>query len=239
MPNRRRRRSGSGKSLQAKKRQQQQRLAIMVGGTIAVIVIGLFLFDRFRPLDVPLTDDYDTKYAEVVQGTSPEGYPQLGDPAAPIEIREFSSFTCPSCNRFHESIVDNLIDTHVRGGQVKIIFVPVDNIGGAGADVTAKAGYCALEQGMFWEMHDIMFHWQELVAPNKRRLNQAAEDIGMDGGKFSDCMNDGDTGKSIAAGMDEFHGLGLDSTPSVYLNGEFLDQDWGDLVTRIDGMVAN
>ena len=239
MSNRRRRRSGSGKSIQTKKRQQQQRMAIMIGGTIAAIVIALFLYDRYRPVDAPLTDDYDTKYAELERGTSPEGYPQLGNANAPIEIREFSSFTCPACNSFHQGILDNLIDTHLRTGQVKVVFVPVDSIpAGTPAPVTARAGYCALDQGMFWEMHDIMFHWQELVAPNERRLNVAAEEMGMDADKFADCMNDGDTGDRIDDGMAEFDQRSLSSTPSVFLNGEYLP-DWSGLVGQIDSMVAN
>lgn len=240
MSNRRRRRSGSGqKSIQTQKRQRQQRMALMIGGTVAVIVIALFLFNRFRPVDAPLTDDYDTKYAEIEQGTSPEGYPQMGNPNAPIEIREFSSFTCPACNSFHQAILDSLVETHIRAGQVKVVFVPVDNIpAGTPADVAARAAYCASDQGMFWEMHDIMFHWQDLVGVNERRLKKAAEDIGMDGGEFGDCMNDSDTGDRVSDGMSDFRDRNLSSTPSVFLNGEYIS-DWSNLVAQVDGMITN
>lgn len=239
MSSRRRRSGGKKQGLQAQKRQRQQRMALMIGGAVAVLAIGLFLFDRFRPLDVPIPDDYDTKYVEIEQGTSPDGYPQLGNPNAPIEVREYSSFTCEACLAFHTSIVDQLVRTHVKTGQVKIVFIPVDSIpDGTPARITAEAGYCAEEQGMFWEMHDVMFHWQELVGANKRRLNAAAEEIGMDGDKFSDCMGDGDTGRQVDAGMNDFRGNGLNSTPSVYVNGERID-DWSNLVARIDGMVTN
>ncbi len=238
MSNRRRRRSGSGKSIQTQTRKRQQRMALMIGGTVAVVVIALFLFNRFRPVDAPLTDDYDTKYADIEQGVTADGYPQLGSPNAPIEIREFASFTCHACKSFHEAIVDSLLQTHLRTGQVKVVYVPVDNIpAGTPADVAARAGYCALDQDMFWEMHDIMFHWQDLVGVNERRLNKAAEDIGMDADQFGDCMNDGDTGDRVADGMRDFRDANLSSTPSVFLNGEYIE-DWSNLVSRIDGMVA-
>ncbi|MCI0713906.1 MAG: DsbA family protein [Chloroflexi bacterium] len=230
------RRQSRGASLLKKRRQQTRRRWTIIGGTIGALIIAAVLFFTFRPVDVPLPDNWDTVYEGLPQTESPEGYPQLGDPSAPIEVLEFSSFTCPACNQLHETTISNLHD-FVESGNVRIVYVPVNNIGGAGADETARAGYCAQKQDMFWEMHDVMFYWQERVNPSERRLNAAAEEIGMDADAFGECLDSGDTRDAVERGMQEFQSRGLNSTPVVYLNDDRLE-NWGSLRSEIEQILG-
>jgi protein-disulfide isomerase len=216
---------------------RQKQLLVIGAGTIVVIVVAVLLVIQFRPLDVPLTDDWDTKYAELTQGYSSDGYPQLGEATAPIEVREYSSFTCPACNQLHDTDINQILE-YVASGDVRIVYVPINNIGGSGADESARAGYCAAEQGKFWEMHDILFHWQELVGYSERRLKLAAEEIGMDADEFGSCLDSGETRDKIQAGMREFRERGLNSTPSVFLNGVRLENPFTlaeDVANRVGG----
>lgn len=230
------RRQSRGASVIKKRRQQARRRWMIIGGTIGALIIAAVLFLTFRPVDAPLPDDWDTTYEGLTQGESPDGYPQLGDPNAPIEVLEFSSFTCPACNQLHETMISSLHDL-VESGDVRIVYVPVNNIGGAGADETARAGYCAQEQDMFWEMHDVMFYWQERVNPSERRLNAAAEEMGMDVDAFEECLGSGDTRDAVERGMDEFRSRGLNSTPVVYLDGDRLE-NWTTLRTDIEQILG-
>lgn len=231
------RRSRRGKSI-VKQRQERNRRLIIIGVVIVVVVIGAFLLiSQLLPVDVPLPDGYEEKYAGLQQGTTAEGYPQLGDPNAPIEVKEYSSFTCPACNQLHDTVIDRILN-YVEDGDVRIVYVPISNIGGQGADETARAGYCALKQDFFWEMHDIMFYWQERVNPSERRLRAAAEEVGLDTDAFNDCLDSGDTRDQVQGGLSEFRSRGLNSTPRVFLNGQELD-NWSSLPSELDALVSS
>ena len=231
------RRQSRGTSVLKKRRQQTRRRWMIIGGTIGALIIAAVLFFTFRPVDVSLPDDWDTAYEGLTQSESTEGFPQLGDPNAPIEVLEFASFTCPACNQLHETTISNIHDL-VEGGEVRIVYVPVNNIGGSGADETARAGYCAQEQDMFWEMHDVMFYWQKRVNPSERRLKAAAEEMGMDADVFEECLDSGDTRSAVERGMGEFQRRGLNSTPVVYLNGDRLE-NWGSLRGEIEQILGD
>lgn len=232
-----RRRQSRGTSVIKKRRQQARRRWMIIGGTVGAVIIAVILYLLFGPVDAPIPENVDTAYAGLPQTESPEGYPQLGSPDAPVEVLEFSSFTCPACNQLHKTMISNMHDL-VESGDVRIVYVPVNNIGGSGADETARAAYCAQEQGMFWEMHDVMFYWQERVNPSERRLEKAAEEIGMDAGEFGDCIDSGETREAVERGMSEFRSRGLSSTPVVFLNGEQL-ANWGSLRSDIEQILSN
>ncbi len=79
---------------------------------------------------------------------------------------------------------------------------------------------CANDQGKFWEMHNKMFGDQaKLDIPS---LKASATSIGMDGTKFSQCL---DTGKFQAVVKeDQAAGakLGVSGTPAFFINGVML-----------------
>jgi protein-disulfide isomerase len=231
-----RRRQSRGSSVIKKRRQQARRRWMIIGGTVAALAVAIILFFLFRPVDAPIPDNVETTYEGLPQTESAEGYPQLGNSDAPIQILEFSSFTCPACNQLHETMISNMHDL-VESGDVRIVYIPVNNIGGSGADETARAAYCAQEQDMFWEMHDVMFYWQERVNPSERRLEAAAEELGMDAGEFGDCIDSGDTREQVERGMAEFRSRGLNSTPVVYLNGDRVE-NWSTLRTQVEQLLG-
>jgi protein-disulfide isomerase len=109
----------------------------------------------------------------------------------------------------------------VRNGQVKLVFVPINRVGGPGADETARAAVCAGEQGKFWEMHDVMFHWQGRVNPSKPRIDTAAEELGLDTGDFDNCYDSGETRDTLRQAWGEMTGLGFNATPTVFLDGAY------------------
>lgn len=46
----------------------------------------------------------------------------LGDPDAPVEIREYSSLTCPHCATWHNETLPTLKETYIDSGQVKLVY---------------------------------------------------------------------------------------------------------------------
>jgi protein-disulfide isomerase len=87
----------------------------------------------------------------------------------------------------------------------------------AQAAKAAEAAHCAGEQGKYWEMHDRMFaNQQTLMVPS---LKQHAAGIGLEAAKFDQCLDSGKYASSVQEDTRLGEQLGVQSTPTVYING--------------------
>jgi protein-disulfide isomerase len=85
------------------------------------------------------------------------------------------------------------------------------------APKAAEAAHCAGEQGKYWEMHDRLFANQQALAIPA--LKQHAAALSLDTSKFDQCLDSGRHAESIKADMKHGEQLGVQSTPTVYVNG--------------------
>ncbi len=83
-----------------------------------------------------------------------------GDPKAAVVIVEFSDFQCPYCQSVAPTLKKLLAKYE---GRVSLSYrdLPLRDIHPQ-AQLAAEASRCALEQGKFWEYHDLLF-----ANPNK------------------------------------------------------------------------
>ncbi len=209
-----------------RKRQQQTYLLI---GIVAVAVVAVVLIVLAGlPVEAPVSADVGAQYAGIARGLSVEGMPQLGSPDAPVTIHEYSAFTCPHCADFHDNQFQQLLDNEIRAGQVRFVFVPV--VLGQQSIPANKAAFCALDQNAFWEMHDVLFSWQQQfgsAAFSEARILQGARQLGLDEAAFSACMNDAQTQRRVEASTNLFSVLAarypdgeVTGTPTLTFNGE-------------------
>lgn len=87
----------------------------------------------------------------------------------------------------------------------------------------AEATECANEQGMFWPYHDTLFLNQ--IAENQgfwsnTFLLEMALQLGLVEQAFSDCLDSGKYRDAIAAAKEAGDARGVNSTPTVFINGE-------------------
>lgn len=85
------------------------------------------------------------------------------------------------------------------------------------AQKAAEAARCAGDQGKYWEMHDLMF--ADIAALSVPQLKQSAAKLGLDQAAFDQCL---DSGKHEAIVQADYAGaekLGVNSTPTLYING--------------------
>jgi protein-disulfide isomerase len=81
----------------------------------------------------------------------------------------------------------------------------------------AEAARCAGDQGKYWQMHDAMFANQRaLEVP---ALKQAAAALGLDRVTFDTCLDSGKHAGAVRAGMAQGERMGVNSTPTIYING--------------------
>jgi len=140
--------------------------------------------------------------------------PVRGNPAAPVTIVEFSDYQCPFCARVNPTLAKI---REAYGDRVKIVFKDYPLPNHPQAPKAAEAARCAGEQNKYWEMHDAMFANQRaLEVPS---LKQTARAIGLNGATFDGCLDSGKWQATIRAGSELGEQMGVNSTPTLYVNG--------------------
>ena len=144
--------------------------------------------------------------------------PVLGTANAPVTLVEFSDFQCPFCARVMPTL-KKVKDTY--GDKVRIVWkdFPLTSIHPQ-AFKAAEAGQCAREQGKFWELHDRMFANQQQLQPEALKEHAAA--IGLDLAKFNACFDASKYGERVQQQMSAGNQLGVQSTPSIFINGRLV-----------------
>jgi protein-disulfide isomerase len=144
--------------------------------------------------------------------------PILGKATAPVTIVEFSDFQCPFCARVRPTL--KTLSEHY-GDRVRIVWkdFPLTQIHPQ-AFVAAQAGNCAREQGKFWEYHDKLFTNQQALQPDY--LKKYAAETGMDAAKFNACLDTAKYSDRVQQTMGVGNGLGVQATPSIFINGRML-----------------
>lgn len=138
-----------------------------------------------------------------------------GPANAPVTIVEYSDFQCPFCQRVVPTL-KRVKETY--GDRVRIVWkdFPLTSIHPE-AFKAAEAGHCAREQGKFWEYHDRLFANQQALQTDA--LKKHATDAGLDATRFNTCMDTAKYADRVQAAMGVGAGLGVSSTPTVFING--------------------
>lgn len=144
-----------------------------------------------------------------------DGYPSLGPVDAPITIVEFGDFECPFCKRFHLETYQPLLDAYP--GQIRFVYrnLPLTSIHPQ-AVPAAVASLCANEKNLFWEYHDKLFNGDTL---NRDLYVQYANELNLNTDEFIACLDSGKFDDFIQQDMDFAFGLGVQSTPTFFING--------------------
>jgi len=160
------------------------------------------------------------------------GDPSLGPAGAPVTIVEFSDFQCPFCQRVVPTL-KRVRDAY--GDRVRLVWkdFPLTSIHPQ-AFKAAEAGQCAHEQGKFWDYHDRLFGNQQALQVES--LKKYAADAGLDAAKFGSCLDTAKYAERVQAQMGVGAGLGVNSTPAVFINGRLLSgaQPYETFVAVID-----
>jgi protein-disulfide isomerase len=144
--------------------------------------------------------------------------PALGNPSATVTLVEFSDFQCPFCARVMPTLKRV---QEAYGDRVRLVWkdFPLTAIHPQ-AFGAAQAGQCAQEQGKFWALHDLLFANQQALEP--ALLKAYAADAGLDAEVFSACLDTAKYADRVQAQMGVGTGLGVRSTPTVFINGRMV-----------------
>jgi len=146
------------------------------------------------------------------------GYPSRGPATAPVTIVEFADFECPFCGGFYPTL--KLVEKNYAD-KVRLVYrqFPITTIH-PNAQKAAEASLCANDQQKFWEFYDALFSDQSrLDIPS---LKQRAQTLGLNTATFNTCLDSGSKAATIQKDRDEAQRIGVNSTPTVFINGRLL-----------------
>lgn len=206
----------------AKSRKKQNGSAgiwLIIGAVLLLGLVVLLLWLNNRPTvttfaapDVP---------AEWIDGKT------LGSPDAPVVVQMWEDFLCPACQQFADTIKPQLVDDFVKSGGVRLEFhqFPLQQHA-PGALMAANATECAADQNMFWPYHDRVFQ----AATQRGQAGLVFDELvkytgetGLDQSQFRTCMNNLRFNNEVAQSLTQAQQLGLNSTPSVLVNGALVE----------------
>jgi len=147
-----------------------------------------------------------------------DGAPTRGPENAPVTLVEFSDFQCPYCGRV-QSVLQKIRETYKD--QVKLVYkdFPLPQLHPQ-APKAAEAARCAREQDKYWDYHDRLFQDAKDLTPDK--LKRYAADLQLDTAAFDACLDSGKYAAAVRQDMAQGAELGVNSTPSFFVNGRFL-----------------
>jgi protein-disulfide isomerase len=149
----------------------------------------------------------------------------LGNPKAKVEIIEYASVACPHCAHFNETVLTPFRAKWVDTGKVHFALKEMLTA----SPTVAMAGFliarCAGPTKYFKVVDDIYRsqpQWQE--GQIKGVLQRIAADNGVDEAHFNACLQDQAAIEAVNARAQRASEQdGVDSTPTVFVNGKKLD----------------
>ena len=161
----------------------------------------------------------------------------LGDPDAPVTIIEYSDFQCPACGNYAMNFVKPVLE--LFPDSVRIVFrdMPLPSIHDK-AYISSMVGKAAGNQGLFWEMYDILYMNQSVWFYYTEEefidwAKEQAQTLGLDMAQFEADVYDEDVRAALEENTNDLLNLGVHYTPFVIINDRISRDGNPDLFSMI------
>jgi protein-disulfide isomerase len=154
-----------------------------------------------------------------------ENAPKFGSDSAPLKLVIFSDLQCGYCRKNTKTMREQVLPAF--GPQLQIAYkdYPLDPIH-PWARTAAVAGRCIYKQkaNLFWDFEEWIFGRQEqLTAANFRgQIADFAKSHQLDPAALTSCLDSKSAAAEVEQSMSEARALGVNSTPTMFLNGRRL-----------------
>lgn len=161
--------------------------------------------------------------AATAPATPVAGDHTIGSATAKVQLLEYSDYQCPACGFFYP-ITKQIAERYKDRVSFTVRHFPLENLH-KNALAASEAAEAAGAQGKYFEMHDKLFEgqkeWSDLADPVPTFATYAGQ-IGLDVAKFTSEVNAKKYESAIRASYARGIGLGVNSTPTFFLNGKKL-----------------
>lgn len=194
-----------------------------------------FLVSKDRSSMMRLTkfDLNKDPFAETMNKIDVNGRPTRGAKASKVVVVNYDDLECPFCSRMHETLFPQILKEY--GDRVTFIYkdYPLVEIHPWATHAAVDAGCLAAQNGdAFWDFADYVHANQHEVNSEKTpaaRL-EALDRLAMLQGqkhnldviKLQSCIKAQDESR-VKSSMKEGDGIGVEATPTLFINGEKVD----------------
>ena len=146
-----------------------------------------------------------------------KGYSR-GDINSAVKIVEFTDFQCSACGAMYP-VIEEVLKSYGARVYFEVRNFPLTSLH-ANAFIAAEAAGAANAQGKVWPYIDYLFKNQSSLDPDS--LKKFATQVGLDRKKFDADFESGKFDADIRRDIEEGEALGIEGTPSIYINGMLL-----------------
>ena len=172
-------------------------------------------------------------FAETMSKIDTSGRPTRGAKASKVVVVNFDDFQCPFCSRMHQTLFPQILKEY--GDRVTFIYkdYPLTEIHPWATHAAVDANCLATQNGdAYWDFADYIHANQHEVSNEKtpaarvealdRLATLQGQKHNLDLVKLQACMKAQDEG-AIKASIKEAEGLGVEATPTMFINGQKID----------------
>lgn len=194
-----------------------------------------FLVSKDRSSMMRLTkfDLNKDPFAETMSKIDVNGRPTRGAKASKIVVVNYDDLECPFCSRMHQTLFPEILKEY--GDRVTFIYkdYPLVEIHPWATHAAVDAGCLAAQNGdAFWDFADYIHANQHEVNSEKtpaarlealdRLTMLQGQKHNLDVVKLQSCIKAQDESR-VKASMKEGDGIGVEATPTLFINGEKVD----------------
>ena len=161
------------------------------------------------------------------------GRPTRGNINAKVTVVNYDDFECPFCSRMHTALFPGLFKEY--GDRVLFIYkdYPLEEIHPWAVHAAVNANCLGAQNGdAYWDYADYLHANQSAINGEKGHDGQNTEldklaalqgqKHNLDVGKLQTCLKAQDD-KAVRASIHEGDTVGVDATPTMFVNGQKLD----------------
>ena len=202
--------------------------AIVIGMIVFVIsVTGIFIYFDKKPA---------TNVSAPASISQADGSGLVFNPELTSQIDIWEDFQCPACRSF-TAVNNKYIKKIILEKKAKVVYHPLTFIGERSSNgvnesiIAANAAACAMDEGKFLEMHELIY--QNQGAENTGRYSKEfmimlGIQAGLSSAKYQDCVSNGKYDDWTQASASYAAVKNVNSTPTITVNGKELSRETPD-----------
>jgi protein-disulfide isomerase len=194
----------------------KQFLAVIIA--VILVFVGIFVFGQKSPNSTSSSN-----------GTLSQHIEGLGQDH--VTLVEYGDFECPYCGQYY-SIVKQVVAEYNNQITFQFRNFPLTSLH-PNAFAGARAAEAAALQGKYWQMHDLLYEQNQAYYDSNETLSnwvgasnpqtffdQDATQLGLNLTKFNQDYASNQVNGTINADMAEGNKLGINATPTFFLDGK-------------------
>ena len=137
----------------------RSRLGIIAGLALLLVAAAVAVSRAGSESTAPADARAESGPVEAMFAGIPQRGNSLGDPAAPVVLREFADPQCPFCAEYADAVLPELVDRYVRSGQLRLEIELLTFLG-PDSERAARLALAAGLQNRMWEFTELFYRAQ-------------------------------------------------------------------------------